>query len=113
MKLLTTKKNIQQSGYRVFAVGYCGLQFLLKFEEPFAYSVRCAGWACDYYKVGDVIISTGYAPIGEQVDYYLMVEYDRRACAAYNDYSRDYDIHKAEVTALLREFVTIITAEGG
>lgn len=38
MKYRTTKKEIRNCGSSVYKVGYCNLQFLLRFNDPFAYS---------------------------------------------------------------------------
>lgn len=105
MKLKTTKKAIRQSGQTIIKIGYCNAQFLLRFQSEFAYSTRAEGWACDYYEVNGVIISTGYAPIGKSIDYELIREYDNKAREICGDYSRSYEDQKAAVNALLYEFV--------
>jgi hypothetical protein len=79
MKIKTTKKSIKESFSKVYSVSYCNLQWLLNYTEPFAYSTRKEGWACDYYRIGDVVISTGYAPIGSSVSYELQKKYDDMA----------------------------------
>lgn len=40
MKYRTTKKAIRESGAIIYKIGYCDLQFLLRFNNPFAYSGR-------------------------------------------------------------------------
>ena len=83
MKLKTTRKQIRDAGMPIVAVGYCDLQttFHVLGIEPFAYSTRAEGWACDYYEIdGRFIISTGYAPIGQQVkDYKRMRAIEEKA----------------------------------
>lgn len=70
MKLRATKKEIKQDSYRVLAVGYCDLQYLLRGCEPFAYSCGVYGWCCDYYDLYNgryrLTISTGYSPLSSQ-----------------------------------------------
>lgn len=105
MKLKTTKKAIRQSGQTVLKIGYCNAQFLLRFKSAFAYSARVEGWACDYYEVNGVIISTGYDPIGKKVDYNLIREYDDQARQICGDYARSYEDQEAAVNALLDEFI--------
>lgn len=105
MKLKTTKKAIRESGKTIIKIGYCNAQFLLRFQNEFAYSARAEGWACDYYEVNGVIISTGYAPMGKQVDYNLIREYDNKARQICGDYSRSYEDQEAAVNALLYEFI--------
>ena len=104
MKLKTTKKAINASGKKVLKVGYCGLQSLLNWIEPFAYSARTEGWACDYYNIDNIIISTGYAPIGNAVDYSLIEEYEKKAEGIrYSDLK--WDDRKTELEKLTLEFL--------
>jgi len=109
MKYKTTKKSIRESMNPVYKIGYCNAQWLLKYQEPFAYSASREGWACDYYMVDDVIISTGYAPIGKQVDYDFCSEYDSKArkiaCG-----SLPWNQARDEVEKLLHEFIRKLTA---
>lgn len=112
MKYRTTKKGIRNCGSSVYKVGYCNLQFLLRFNNPFAYSEGVYGWACDYYRIGGydgVIISTGYSPIGKALDYSICEEYDRKARAIIENYGLTYEQQKAEVKALLDEFIQRIS----
>lgn len=109
MKYKVTKKEIRESGNKVYCVGYCNLQFLLNFHEPFAYSTRAEGWACDYYLINDIIISTGYAPIGRKTDYSLCREYDKKAEKVRGDYNLTWEQQKETIEALLIEFVEKLT----
>ena len=102
MKLKITKKAINASGKKVLKIGYCELQNLLSYTEPFAYSTRVEGWACDYYLINNIIISTGYASIGDAVEYSLIKEYDKKA--EYIRYS-DWDDKKTELEKLTFEFL--------
>lgn len=108
MKYRTTKKEIRNCGSSVYKVGYCNLQFLLRFNDPFAYSEGVYGWACDYYRIGGydgVIISTGYDPIGRKVDYSIIREYNEKARAINDNYNLSYEQRETEVKALLNEFI--------
>jgi hypothetical protein len=65
------------------------------------------GWNYDAYYVDGVIITTGYRPIGEQVNYDLLREYETRAEKVLSyDNKAPYDEKAAEVQRLLREFVS-------
>ena len=82
MKLRATKKEMREGYDKVLRIGYCNAQNLLWDEEPFAYSTGRYGWCCDYYDIGGVLISTGYAPIeskGMKSDYKRIQEYEARA----------------------------------
>jgi len=55
---------------------------LLHYKNPFAYSRRVEGWACDYYDVDGVLISTGYSPLNEKNmrrDNVLLCDYNQQA----------------------------------
>lgn len=84
MKFQTTKKAMRNGSGTILSIGYCQLQTLLDSQNPIAYSAGTNGWACDYYQIdlsdhNRVIISTGYGPIGQDVDYKLVKEYEKKA----------------------------------
>lgn len=112
MKYRTTKKAIKESGTTIYKIGYCNLQFLLRFNDPFAYSAGVNGWSCDYYRIGGafdgVIISTGYDPIGHKVDYNIIKEYNEKARAINDNYNLPYEQREAKVKQLLNEFISVI-----
>jgi hypothetical protein len=89
MKIKTTKKAVKESFSKVYAAGYCDMQFLLRYEEAFAYSKGVSGWQCDYYQIEDLIISTGYAPVGIRIEGDLARKYENLA----RDYYRIDNMH--------------------
>lgn len=105
MKIKTTKKSIKESYAKVYSIGYCNLAWLLKYEYPFAYSTRVEGWACDYYKVGNVIISTGYSPIGSKVSYGLQTKYNDMARIIVCDWDKTHEQKKDLVENLINDFM--------
>jgi len=105
MKLKTTKNQVKNSFVNILSIGYCGIQYLTYFKSPFAYSCGVYGWSCDYYNIDGVCISTGYSPIGQNVDYNLMRKYEAKAQKIVNDYNLDYKIRSKKVNKLLTEFV--------
>jgi len=108
MKYKTTKKDMKSNYDKIIGIGYCNAQFLLKFEEPTAYSARAEGWACDYYDVDGVLISTGYAPLDSKNakrDYDMIRKYDQAAEKIACDYNLKYEEQKEQVNTLLKEFV--------
>lgn len=56
------KKDIK--GKFVFGVPYCKLQKMLSMYQPVGYYANAYGWRCDVYLIDDIIITTGYEPIG-------------------------------------------------
>lgn len=82
-KIRITKKVARACAPCLLSVGYCNIQRLLLHLSPYAYSAGVYGWACDYYHVGhDVVISTGYRPIGLPVPYSLCQKYENAAAKA-------------------------------
>ena len=118
MKLLTTYKQIKENTppENLLKVAYCSLQHLLHFENEFAYSKGYYGWNCDYYDLKAnnqrFILSTGYRPIGNAVDYQMVRYYDRKACGILTGdikpYSRTQVNKKRAVREILEEFLYFI-----
>ena len=102
IKLKTTKKAIKESGKKIIKVGYCDLQYLLNYKSAFAYSAGVDGWACDYYEFNNIIISTGYNPIGKNVNYDLLKEYEKKA---FDIMHADYRVNNGNVKDLLDELI--------
>ncbi len=107
-KYRTAKKAMKESYDKIICVGYCNLQSLLRFQEPFAYSIRAEGWACDYYDIDGVLISTGYAPIDSRrtkSTYDICRKYNDAALKICNDYSLSYEEQREKVNNLLMEYI--------
>ena len=109
MKLKTTKNQIKNSFVNVLSLGYCELQYLTYYKNPFAYSSGINGWACDYYNIDNVCLSTGYSPIGANVDYKLVRKYELKAQKIVLDYNTDYKLREKRVNKLLNDFVNKCT----
>lgn len=108
MKFKATKKEMRNNYHYIIGIGYCAAQFLLKFESPIAYSTRTEGWACDYYDIDGVLISTGYAPLESKnvnIDYITIRDYDNRAREIAHDYTISYEEREKQVKELLKELV--------
>jgi hypothetical protein len=110
MKFKTTQKAIKNNYNKVVRVGYCGLQSLLNFEEPIAYTSNSNGWGCDVYVINNVAISTGYAPFGNyEVDYKTCEKYEKLASDIYSDYNAPFEERVERTKALLLEFIEEVT----
>ena len=114
MKTKVTKTAIKANYPNILGVSYCALQWLLKYQEPFGYSARAEGWACDYYDVGGLLISTGYGPLNGncEADYDLIKRYDDAARGIVCDYSKDYNQQKEAINKLLDQFVKEVLPKG-
>lgn len=107
-KIRLTKKSLNTDYWNILGTGYCNLQFLLKFQEPFAYSTRAEGWACDYYNVDGVLISTGYSPLKSKrvrSCYELEHEYNDIARKILEDSEISWKEKEQRINKLLRQFV--------
>ena len=109
MKFKVTRKEMKENYNAIIGIGYCKAQNLLKYQDPIAYSVGVYGWACDYYDVGGVLISTGYAPIGQSPDYDIIRKYDLQAEKINHNYNLSYEERKNQVNYLLNEFIAEVT----
>lgn len=96
-KIKTTKKEMKEN-YRIASVGYCEAQHLLNYKSPAAYSTRVEGWACDYYDIDGVIISTGYSPLDNK-----NVVCEHKTVRKYDDLAIGKT--REEIDVLLRQFI--------
>lgn len=88
------------NNYITIKVSYCGLQNLLKYTNPVAYTRGVYGWNCDIYTFGRYAIATGYRPFGEvSPDYDIVKIYENKA-SEINDIS--------ELNKLIQEFIKVV-----
>ena len=107
IKLKATKKEMREGYYHILSVGYCSMQSLLNEQRPFAYSTRAKDWACDYYEIEGVLISTGYAPLScknMKKDYEIIMEYENKALKI-DELFLPYNERKEKKAVLLKELV--------
>lgn len=111
-KALKERFSYELRQHRVFAFGYCSLQYLLYFHSPDFYTSGGYGWNYDSYYIVDAVngvdyvINTGYRGMfGYSVDYDLSHSYENKAAAIVNDYTIEYEERKAKVEALLLEYL--------
>lgn len=107
MKFKTTQKEIRANYDKIICVPYCGLQNLLNYKTPVAYTVRREGWAADIYDMsGGVAIVTGYAPFGNiRPSYELRKRYETQAEKIRYDYSLSYEQQRESLKNLARDFI--------
>ena len=107
IKLKATKKEMREGYYYILSVDYCSMQSLLRERQPFAYSTRAEGWACDYYDIDGVLISEGYAPLNDKnmiKDYSFIMEYENKALEI-DSLFLPREERKAKKAALLKEML--------
>ena len=111
MKFRVTQKEIKANFDKIISVPYCGLQTLLCWESPFAYTARREGWAADIYDMGGgVAIVTGYAPFGNiRPTYELRARYETQAKAIRYNYRLSWDEQLEQLNQLAKEFIAEAT----
>ena len=111
MKFKTTQKEIRANYNKIICVPYCGLQNLLNYEIPVAYTVRREGWAADIYDMGGgVAIVTGYAPFGNvRPSYELQERYETQAEKIRYNYSLAWKEQREQLKQLARAFIEEVT----
>ena len=110
MKFKTTQKEIRANYNKIICAPYCGLQTLLGYESPVAYTQRREGWAADIYDMGGgVAIVTGYAPFGNIRPTYAHVKaVEEQAEKICYDYSLSYEQQRESLKSLARNFIKAV-----
>jgi hypothetical protein len=99
MKVLVTRKFVEEHHKTIIKVGYCDLQFLLRYKNPSFYTTNIYGWASDVYVFGDVAIVTGYAPFGIG-NYELTKKYEKMAMNVSHK-----ETNRREIDVYLKEYI--------
>lgn len=105
-KIKTTKAEMRENHY-IISIGYCDLQYLLRFKNPVAYSCGVYGWGCDYYDIDGVIISTGYSPLNNKnvkFNYEIVRKYEQKARDIIQKYP--YEQQEKKINKLLSKFIS-------
>lgn len=107
MKLKTTTKAIKDGSCRIYQVGYCELQTLLRQQSPFAYTHGSYGWNYDAYDLGGgVTLCTGYRGMpGAPLDYKKYTAFEERARAIMDNRDITWEQQETDRAALYAEFV--------
>ena len=111
MKFRATQKEIKANFNTIICIPYCGLQTLLNYESPIAYTERREGWAADIYDMGGgVAIVTGYAPFGNiRPSYELRKRYETDAEKIRYNYSIAWEEQRNALRELQRAFIEEVT----
>lgn len=104
MKFKTTRKAIVNGSVNLVCAGYCDLSTLLRNHSPIAYTCGVYGWNFDVYDVYGLTICTGYRNMpGRRAN--NIGEYERKARAIMDEYTRNYEDRCNDVEKLLQEFI--------
>lgn len=110
-KIKTTRRSVISAtpSNRLFSAGYCELQFLLRNEQPVAYTSGVYGWNFDVYNVHGITICTGYRGMPGR-DVVQACEFDTRAEKIVRA-RMDEGERRAAMDELLREFCELQIAQ--
>lgn len=106
-KCKTTRKWVA-SNYTCVSVGYCSLQYLLRYQNASYYTCGVYGWNFDVFTFDDYAITTGYRGMISHVkglDYETTEAYEKKAEKICNDFSIPYEDKKRKVNFLLKEYL--------
>ena len=105
MKYKATKKEVMGGYVKVIRIGYCNLQYLLRGEDPVAYTSGGDGWNADIYDFKSVAIVTGYRPFGNvEVAYDIQEKYDKLAEKVVHS-GMEWSEQKKELDNLVNQFI--------
>ena len=84
---IMTNKDVRRIFDKVYCIGYCALQSLLRFEKRVGYNCGIYGWNYDAYSLGDgICICTGYRNMpGKTIPYELVQKYEEKASDILSD----------------------------
>lgn len=103
MKFQTTRKAIVNGSNRLVYAPYAGLQYLLQYHDPVAYTAGVYGWNFDVYEINGLTICTGYRNMpGRRAN--NIDEYERRASEIWHSKEKSFEEQKEEIERLLSEF---------
>jgi len=104
MKTKISKKDINNRFLHVLHVHAWELKNLLYFKNAFAYSTRVEGWACDYYEIGNICLSSGDSPTGKKANRELEKIFEAKAKKINESTFFKRETKEKKINALLLEF---------
>ena len=109
-KIQVKEREIKEGWNNIICVGYCDLQYLLRFREPDFYTCGTYGWKADIFKINyNTVIVTGYQPFGNIRNYDIVRKYEEKAEKI--AHSNDWEKQPKKLEKLLNKFIEEITAE--
>ena len=105
MKTRVTKKQINNNFLNILCVDSDLIPNLLFFNPAFAYSTRAEGWACDYYETNNVCLSSGYSPIGKNINRDLQKQFEEKAKKVIQSKFFKQETKQKRINSLLTQFI--------
>ena len=100
------KSDVMSQNRYVICVGYCELQYLLRFEDSQFYTAGVYGWNADVFQINSsTVIVTGYRTFGNVRPHYELVrEYEKKASVILENGNLSYFEKESENEKLISEF---------
>ena len=109
-----TRKEIINNFSKVYSVGYCDLQFLLRFKNRIGYNSGTCGWNYDIYAFNNntIAICTGYRGMpGKTVDYKTVEKYNKKAQNILSNRMLPTETQEKNINKLINKFLEELTNE--
>ena len=109
-----TRKEIINNFSKVYSVGYCDLQFLLRFKNRIGYNNGTCGWNYDIYAFNNntIAICTGYRGMpGKTIDFATIAKYDKKARNILSDSTLTTKTQEKKLNKLINKFLEDILDE--
>lgn len=106
-----TRKEITNRFNYVYSVGYCDLQYLLRYQNKVGSNSGVYGWNYNIYGLDNnqIAICTGYRGMpGERIDSDIIKKYEEKAKKITYDYSLKWEDQKKKINKLLEKFIAEI-----
>lgn len=104
-KIKLSNKVVKESFDNIKSAPYCGLQYLLSYKEPLAYTSGVYGWNYDVYMLDGLTICTGYRNmLGEKAK--DVEKFENKARDVVNS-NRSYNEKKEMIEHLLEQFIEL------
>lgn len=103
-----TRKEIQIGYNKVYCVGYCELQHLLRRSNKVGYNSGVYGWNYDVFSLdnGNIAICTGYRGMpGVRINHTITDKYEKKAEALFKDHSIKYEEQQKKLEKLVKKFI--------
>ena len=102
MKL--TRKEVLNS-FKCYQVGYCELQYLLRYISADGYTAGVYGWNADIYIFDNIALVTGSHPFGREINHETARKYEQKARKIVDNYDLSYEQKKKKTNKLLEKFI--------
>lgn len=112
MAIKVTRKELENTFVNIYCVGYCELEYTLRYAKRLFYNYGYYGWNYDVYMVdADTVILTGYrGTFGKRIPVELAEKTEKKAQTICHDFHTASQREK--ITRLLNNMCKQLKKEG-